>query len=149
VKKSASIAILTILLACGIPLVGSAQEQSSDVKSVRGTAIEETTPAPTTYKQNTTGRFKRAYRQQPPMIPHKISGYQIDLKVNKCMSCHDWPNNVEQGAPKISETHYFDRQGVALDHVARTRWFCTQCHVPQSNAAALVPNSFKSALDVD
>jgi nitrate reductase (cytochrome), electron transfer subunit len=149
VKKSASIAILTILLACSVSFFSGAQAQSSNVKSVRGTAIEETTPAPATHKQNTTGRFKRAYRQQPPMIPHKIRGYQIDLKVNKCMSCHDWPNNVEQGAPKISETHYIDRQGVALDHVARTRWFCTQCHVPQVNATELVPNSFKSALDVD
>ena len=148
-KKSASIAILTIVLACGVPFFGGAQAQSSDVKSVRGAAIEDTTPAPEAVKQNTSGRFTRAYRQQPPMIPHKIRGYQIDLKVNKCMSCHDWPNNVQQGAPKISETHYFDRQGVALDYVARTRWFCTQCHVSQLNAPELVPNSFKSALDVD
>jgi cytochrome c-type protein NapB len=91
----------------------------------------------------------RAYRQQPPMIPHRIDRYQIDLRVNKCLGCHDWPNNVEEGAPKVSETHYVSREGIALDHVARTRWFCTQCHVPQANTRPLVSNSFKSSRELD
>ena len=42
----------------------------------------------------------------------------------------------------MSETHYVNRNGVALEHVARTRWFCTQCHVPQTDAPALVGNTF-------
>ena len=129
----------------------AAQAQDNGLQTLRGeVGISETGVAPDVRRQNTdSGRFSRAYRQAPPMIPHKIDAYEIDLKVNQCMRCHDWPRNVEEGAPKISETHYIDRDGVALDYVARTRWFCTQCHVPQANAATLVDNDFRSAIDVE
>jgi nitrate reductase (cytochrome), electron transfer subunit len=128
--------------------VHQAMAQDSGVTSLRGpTALTETPAAPDIKKASTERRFNRAYRQQPPLIPHKVDKYQINLKVNQCMRCHDWPYNVEEGAPKISETHYIDRKGIALDKVARTRWFCTQCHVPQVRARALVPNTFRSAFD--
>jgi cytochrome c-type protein NapB len=118
-------------------------------ESLRGTTpLTETNEAPEVTKLITKERrFARAYRQQPPLIPHKVEDYQIDLKVNECMRCHDWPYNVQEDATKISETHYFDRNGVALDRVSGTRWFCTQCHVPQDEARELVSNEFKSALD--
>ena len=122
--------------------------QDGGVQSLRGTPqISEPGPSPEIKKQATNQRFGRAYRQQPPLIPHKIEKYQINLKVNQCMRCHDWPYSVEEGAPKISETHYIDRSGVALDKVAKTRWFCTQCHVPQVYTRPLVPNRFKSAFE--
>ena len=126
-------------------------QQAGGVQSLRGeTEIPDENVAPDQPRQNTqAGSFERAYRQQPPLIPHKIDGYQIDLSVNQCMQCHDWPYNVEQEAPKISETHYIDRDGVALDSVSPRRWFCTQCHAPQSNAKELVRNDFKSASDMD
>lgn len=130
---------LAVLVFAGVT---SAQE----IKSLRGSAgIDEGDAATKVYQQDTSGRFTKNYRQQPPLIPHKITNYEIDLKVNQCMRCHDWPGNVEANAPKISETHYIDRNGVALDRVARTRWFCTQCHVPQANAPALVGNTFEPA----
>lgn len=126
-------------------------QQGNGVQSLRGsTDIPDDNVAPDQVRQETpTGTFERAYRQQPPLIPHKIDGYEIDLGVNQCIQCHDWPYNVDQGAPKISETHYRNREGIALDEVSRNRWFCTQCHVPQSNARELVTNNFKSALDID
>ncbi len=118
-------------------------QQDDPVHSLRGdSAIDESNEVYDLKKQNTGRRFDRAYRQQPPLIPHKISKYQINLKVNQCMRCHDWPYNVREGAPKISETHYTNRNGVALDKVTRSRWFCTQCHVPQTRAPALVRNDF-------
>lgn len=125
--------------------------QTPELQSLRGAApIEENSRAPEVSRQTTDdGRFERAFRQQPPLIPHDIDKYQINLKVNQCMRCHDWPYNVDEGAPKISETHYTNRDGISLDHVARTRWFCTQCHVPQANTRALVDNEFKSAVEVE
>lgn len=136
--------------AFAVSLSMAAGATGQEVKSLRGDLlIDETNGATDIARQNTAGRFERAYRQQPPLVPHRIAGYEIDLKVNKCLSCHDWPKNVEQGAPKVSETHYVSREGVALDHVARTRWFCNQCHVPQANAPALVSNSFRNAKDVE
>jgi cytochrome c-type protein NapB len=126
-------------------------QQAGGVQSLRGEIqIPDENVAPTVAPQDTqAGSFGRDYRQQPPLIPHEIDGYQIDRAENQCMQCHDWPYNVDQEAPKISETHYISRDGVALDRVSPRRWFCTQCHAPQSNAKVLVHNDFKSALDMD
>lgn len=144
IAGACAIAVAAFLL---VPPVGA---QDQGVQSLRGLVdVEDTGQVPDLKKPNVGNRFSRAYRQQPPLIPHKIDKYQINLKVNQCLRCHDWPYNVEENAPKVSETHYISREGIALDRVARTRWFCNQCHVPQVRATALVPNRFKSAVDVD
>jgi len=148
---------LTIIMAAVIGFVMVATltpinvlAQSKSVQSLRGgDSVTETPPANDIKRQNTAGRFIKAYRQQPPMIPHRMDKYQINLKVNQCLRCHDWPYNVEEGAPKVSETHYTNRDGVALDKVTKSRWFCTQCHVPQVQARPLVNNDFKSSHEVD
>ena len=88
-------------------------------------------------------RISRAYRQQPPLIPHKVEQYQIDLNANECLACHDWTKAGERRAPTLSMTHYLDRNNRQLDSVSGTRWFCNQCHVPQANAPALVDNNFQ------
>ena len=125
--------------------------QSAKVESLRGPVmLQETSQPPELGKPTTAdGGLARAYRQQPPLIPHEVEGYEVNLKANQCLGCHDWPNNAGVGAPKVSETHYLDRNGVALDQVARSRWFCNQCHVPQADAPPLVDNTFKSAAEVE
>jgi len=139
--KAAAVALAAASLA--------AAAQAQDVTSLRGaTAIDQKGKAPDIHKMDTGKLFGRAYRQQPPLIPHEIDAYQIDLKANQCIGCHDWPQNTVAGAPKISETHYVGRNGERLNHVSTARWFCTQCHVPQAEAKDLVPNDFKSAADL-
>jgi cytochrome c-type protein NapB len=124
-------------------LTGLAIAQSSgSVQSLRTGEISETLPANAVHKQ-LEGRIKRNYRQQPPLIPHSSSQYQIDKRTNQCLGCHDWTVAGERGAPTLSMTHYLDRDGTQLDTVAGTRWFCNQCHVPQANAPELVGNDFK------
>jgi len=119
---------------------------AQDIKSLRGDlGVADADRAPAISGFREAGRFERAYRQQPPLVPHQTERYEVDLKVNQCLRCHDWPNNVRENAPKISETHYVDRQGKRLDQISPTRWFCTQCHVPQSDAKALVDNAFRNA----
>ncbi|VAW03059.1 Nitrate reductase cytochrome c550-type subunit [hydrothermal vent metagenome] len=133
-----------------IPVQSVFSSDSQETVSLRGNvAIDEKNKASTVPKLDFSGMFERAYRQQPPMIPHKVMEYQVDLRVNQCITCHDWPKNVKYGAPKISETHYVDRDGLRLDHVSRTRWNCNLCHVPQANVKSLIKNNFKSALEVD
>ncbi len=88
------------------------------------------------------GRTTRNYRQQPPLIPHSISQYQIDTRANQCLSCHDWTVAGERNAPTLSMTHYLDREGNELDHIAGTRYFCNQCHVAQADVPDLVKNTF-------
>ena len=136
---------LTALVVSAIMCIG-AVAVAQEVQSLRGeTAIDEASLTPELHQLSTTGRFSRNYRQQPPLIPHKTGGYEINKKVNQCLRCHDWPGNVEAKAPKISETHYTNREGIALDQVARSRWFCNQCHVPQVVSPPLVGNSFQPA----
>jgi cytochrome c-type protein NapB len=33
-------------------------------------------------------RRTRNYTWQPPTIPHRVDGYQVDKNFNKCMDCH-------------------------------------------------------------
>ncbi len=86
----------------------------------------------------------REYVQQPPLIPHRIKGYKINLKFNKCLTCHSWANYRSKGATKISATHFNDRDGEVLANVSGLRYNCTQCHVVQVDAPPLVENTFKS-----
>lgn len=150
------VCVLTVMTAgififSGVVQDHAAAQAAGGVRSLRGTTgIPDINTAPAPESQETrAGSFERAYRQQPPLIPHSIEDFEITRTVNQCMLCHDWPYNEDQGAPKISETHYINREGAALDQVSSNRWFCTQCHVPQSNAKDLVNNDFKSAADLD
>lgn len=129
----------------GLGLMATAQTtETGAVQSLRGAGVEDYVPVDGVYHQDEK-RFARNYRQQPPLIPHSIDQYQIDLSANQCLGCHDWTKAGERNAPTLSMTHYQDRNGNQLDKVAGTRWFCNQCHVPQANAPALVDNLFNSS----
>lgn len=88
---------------------------------------------------------QRDYVQQPPLIPHTTSGYQITKNFNKCMDCHGWSRSVTAQAPKVGVTHFRTREGMELDNISPRRYFCTQCHVPQTDAKPLVENTFQRA----
>ncbi|SDR48716.1 nitrate reductase cytochrome c-type subunit [Pseudovibrio sp. Tun.PSC04-5.I4] len=97
---------------------------------------------------NTDERQVRNYPEQPPLIPHKIDGYQIDKRLNKCMTCHGRRAIEQSQAPMISVTHFMNREGQFLASVSPRRFFCTQCHVPQTEAKPLVENTFVDVDDV-
>lgn len=144
---------ITFVAALGlaVALIGfgsASSQQAPEVKSLRGVAPQAEVAVPEPAHQNVSGRFDRAYRQQPPLIPHQIDRYQIDLRTNQCLSCHDWSVAAKNGAPTLSMTHYLDREGRQTDTVAGTRWFCNQCHVPQAEAKDLVENTFKPSSSV-
>jgi len=141
-----AVAAVTVALAIPFAASGPLAQEAKPVKALREAPLTEMSAPPDVTKQSVPASgFERAYRQQPPLIPHKIDGYQITTQNNACMGCHDWPGNTRVNAPKISETHYVDRQGVRLDKVAGTRYFCQQCHVPQADAKPLVGNIFQNA----
>ena len=87
----------------------------------------------------------RDYVQQPPLVPHKIEGYEITLNFNRCMDCHSWSRYRETGATKVSLTHFKDRDGGELSNISPRRYFCVQCHTPQTDAKPLVDNNFMRA----
>lgn len=83
------------------------------------------------------------YVNQPPMIPHSVDGYQVTKNTNRCLQCHGVEHYRNAGAPRISPTHFMDSNGKLLGSVAARRYFCLQCHVPQTDAAPIVGNDFK------
>ena len=113
--------------------------------SLRGLTELDTTREADPFKPVPRDRqpYASDYVFQPPLIPHKIRGYELSTNANKCLSCHSFKRASETGATKISVTHYQTRDGQVLSDVSPRRYFCLQCHVVQTDARALVENNFK------
>ena len=123
----------------------AAFSHAAEVATLRDDTSIETQKQPKSMPNvaNTDIKQKRNYPMQPPIIPHKVRNYQVDLKVNKCMSCHSRNRTEESQAPMVSVTHYMDRDGNFLAEVSPRRYFCSQCHVPQLDTDPLVENTFE------
>jgi cytochrome c-type protein NapB len=104
---------------------------------------EETSPPRLRNQINDDNRPKRNYSAQPPVIPHRIDGYQVDKNFNKCMDCHAREKTAFSQATPVSESHYVDRSGKVLDRISTRRYFCKQCHVAQEPVPLLIGNGFK------
>jgi cytochrome c-type protein NapB len=128
------------------PAPAPSEAQSIDALRRRVPLNEERAPPPIARTENTDLRRKRAYPDQPPTIPHSIDGYQLDKNSNRCLLCHSRANAANFQAPMISVTHFLDRDGQVLAAVSPRRYFCTQCHVVQTDATPLVSSDFR---DVD
>ncbi|HNA68115.1 MAG TPA: nitrate reductase cytochrome c-type subunit [Rhodocyclaceae bacterium] len=144
--RAAALALCLVhVLGVGI-LVAPAQAADAPVKlqSLRGAEVPASDPEGDGARY---GRdqppMPRDFVQQPPLIPHTIRGYTITKNFNKCLDCHAWSRAKETGATKISVTHFKDREGQELSSVSPRRYFCSQCHVPQSDAKPLVGNTFR------
>jgi cytochrome c-type protein NapB len=128
---------------------GSALAQQDAPRLTGPDPMPGSVPAPQLAEPETDiGRHMRNYPEQPPVIPHDIDGYQLTLSSNTCLTCHKRQYIEESGAPMVSVTHYQDRDGQMLGDVAPRRYFCTQCHVPQTRARPLVVNGFTDMLDL-
>ena len=143
-QKPVILALAIMLAAASTPLL-LAQTVSSGLRG--STPLNEEGPAaPMTPQRNTAERETRNYPEQPPVIPHSIDGYQIDINGNKCLSCHARARTGESQAPMVSITHFMDRDGQFLASVSPRRFFCTECHVPQHVVTPPVTNDF---IDID
>ncbi len=142
--RTTAIVLLTVVLAAGTAAL-AAQTLSDDLRGT--TPLNDEGPAaPMAPTRNTAEREMRNYPEQPPVIPHSIDGYQIDLRSNKCLSCHARARTGKSQAPMVSITHFMDRDGQFLASISPRRFFCTECHVPQSVTDPPVSNDF---VDID
>jgi cytochrome c-type protein NapB len=147
--KIISVIITTILLGATIGVADDdiAGVSAETIATLRGAALDkEMSPPKISRVENNDLKRKRAYPMQPPTIPHKTDDYQLDLNVNKCLSCHSRKQSEDSQAPMISVTHYQDRDGNFLADVSPRRYFCEQCHVVQTEAEPMVGNDF---IDID
>lgn len=141
---------LKYALAAGIFALGTqiapAAEEVVKIKSLReGTPVTQDNAPVASHQERDRPVADRDFVQQPPLIPHNTAGYQITKNYNKCMDCHAWQKAGAAGATKVSVTHFRTREGQELDNISPRRYFCTQCHVPQTDAKPLVENNFKRA----
>jgi cytochrome c-type protein NapB len=134
-----------LVFACGAIY---AQNAPRTVPRVTGAAepMEEVPAPPLARPVTDDKRLMRNYPEQPPIIPHSIENYQLTLKTNRCLDCHRRQFTEGSGAPMISITHFMDRNGQVLADVTPRRYFCTACHVQQTDAQPLVPSTFKDML---
>lgn len=139
-KKFNPATILVLILTAGLGI----QAIAAEISSLRGhVELDQVAKAPHMKKYAKDGEpIARDYVQQPPLVPHAIARYKINLKSNKCLSCHSWKNYRQYDATKISQTHFEDRNENVLANISARMYFCTQCHVPQVNAKPLVDNEF-------
>ncbi|MBF5093953.1 nitrate reductase cytochrome c-type subunit [Azospirillum sp. INR13] len=147
----AGVPALTIGVTSGVVAADKPVAATGGTGTVGGIVVPSTNhpitldvPAEATHREITDDQKRvRNYADQPPLIPHAIRDYQIDLNINKCLTCHDRRNTAGSQAPMLSVTHFQDRDGQTLGTVAARRYFCTQCHVQQTDAQPIVPNSFR------
>ena len=135
------------LLALALPccLLAAAATAQTTIDPTRGKVPipEKTKPPRLVNNVNDDQRLPRNYAQQPPVVPHRVDGYQIDRNFNKCMDCHARGKTEFSLAVQVSDTHYLDRDGKKLDHISTRRYFCMQCHVAQEPVKPLVDNRFR------
>jgi cytochrome c-type protein NapB len=146
---SASLGAATLSVAMMFTIAAFSAQGTPDIVP-RVTGAEKPmgdTPAPPLARPVTDDvRKARNYPEQPPVIPHSIDGYQLTLRTNRCLDCHRRQYTEGSGAPMISVTHFMDRDGQVLADVTPRRYFCTACHVQQTDAKPLVPNTFEDML---
>lgn len=137
---------MTLVVALSLGSFGNMAAFGQGVQSLRGAGIVGNDPAPASFRVAPDGPpIPRDYVQQPPLIPHKIEGYEVTKNFNKCMDCHSWSRYQEFKATKVSLTHFKDRDGGELSNISPRRYFCMQCHIPQTDANPLIDNTFRRA----
>ncbi len=136
--------ILTALAGAVLVLLASPVPAAEAVQSLRGDlSLQADNPTVEIKQQRTAaGGFDRGWQQQPPLIPHNVDNDRISVRENTCLRCHSEKNFEAQKAPKVGDSHFLNRDGERLETISTRRWFCTQCHVPQADAAPLVENTF-------
>ncbi len=139
------VAVLICIFSLVAPVIAIAADNIATLR--RGADLNKQPKAPPIPKlQKEDTKQVRNYPEQPPVIPHKIEGYQVDKNINRCMTCHSRKRTGKSQAVAISITHYMDRDGNFLASISPRRYFCNQCHVSQYNVKTDVGNSF---VDID
>lgn len=128
--------------------LGLVQAAETQLTGLRGaTPLDQEPKAPRLANiENLDVRRGRAHIGQPPTIPHTIDKYEITRQVNFCMYCHARVRTEQLQAPAVTDRHYVDRDHEVRAEVAPRHYFCTQCHVPQTDTRPPIDNQF---LDID
>jgi cytochrome c-type protein NapB len=110
-------------------------------------------PAPPAFKDEASGPGeaplpKRINKEYPPVIPHSITDcVPITQASNLCLDCHAVAGPKKKGEPTpVPASHYTDYRRAPEakgKHVSGARFVCLSCHVPRTDAPALVGSSYR------
>ena len=137
-KKTVTILLVSLLTV----IVGCASYEP--LVSMRGADVAAVDAAPEAKayagkRPGTQPVVARTFSTQPPLIPHAVDNFdEVTLTENQCLDCHGPSNYEKKNSPKMGDSH-FVAASKAFD---ASRHNCTQCHVPQVDAPALVENRF-------
>lgn len=151
---------VTILAAAALAAAGAvtAKEAIEDAHLglSKTSVFEAPTPQPVDYDQAPAPgpdvkALPRYHPEAPPQIPHRIGDFvPIRPGENQCMACHDKPMLIGQDIPgvptPIPASHYQEpgKEGEEVQQgVDGSRFLCTQCHAPQTDAPPLVENTLE------
>ncbi len=110
-------------------------------------------PAPPAYRDEASDPGekplpKRINREYPPVIPHSVAdSLPITRSTNLCLDCHAVPGPKKKGeATPIPASHFVDLRHAPEakgTQVVGARYVCISCHVPRTDAPALVGSSYR------
>jgi len=143
-----SILLYLLIVPSLLIVIGSSNlwAAAAPLTTLRDNAILEQSETPPLAPQEDLARRRiRDHPTQAPTIPHSINGYTLTKDFNQCMVCHDKNVAPTLNAPAVAVSHFTNRDGEYLISISPRRYFCTQCHVPQTTSNPLVNNSFEPA----
>ena len=155
-KILATFGLMAVTFACATAADKSSTDQAIDELNMglsKTSVFDTPTPNVYTYSDAKPGyndRLARAWEELPPLIPHKTEEFlPVVMDDNQCLECHDVPKYIgkpfntdrtKKSKSPMSSNHYVDD---THEEVTGARFNCMQCHVPVSNAAPLVDNTYR------
>ena len=135
-------AAILILVVC--MLISPLSSYGGDLYGIRGTSplTADHAMLPQPKEALPDERQPRASYDSPPVIPHSILGDRLDLQGNDCLSCHGRTLTKDTPGAPMSITHFVDRNGKVSASLAPNRYFCTQCHLTQTQASPPIGNDY-------
>ena len=116
----------------------------SDLSLLRGSVFGTPTPDAVSWRSTMPGSNEpvpHLFAGAPPAVPHGIDDFlPITLEENGCLECHLSADEDPDEVPQLPDSHKTDLRGAAGevgDGVAGSRYVCTLCHVPLTDAQPL------------
>lgn len=144
-----SLTLCTLALAASKPPAKPIQDRNLGLSR---TSVFDV-PAPVAYRDEASDPGekalpKRINREYPPVIPHSVAdSLPITRSTNLCLDCHAVPGPKKKGeATPVPASHYVDLRHAPEakgTQVAGARYVCISCHVPRTDAPALVGSSYR------
>lgn len=127
-----------------LALVAVAGFAAAETQSLSLEKLPENVAPAYTNVQKDVGNIPTTFPFQPPLVPHSIRGLQVTKNTNQCLGCHAPEVASTTGATRVPASHFFDRDGKPVSGTSPGRYFCLQCHVPQTDVNPIIQNKFET-----